>query len=73
MNDRTIYVVERGEKNEGGSVIAVCRHWTSAKTCALKEKGSFGDGTWAPIESGPDEWEWENGCDYVRIRRMEAL
>jgi hypothetical protein len=63
----TVYIVESGEKGEGGSVDSVWSSHHAAVDAALKTKAHFAGG-----------WElnrndcWYNGCDYVRIVRMKV-
>jgi hypothetical protein len=64
-----VWIVESGEKHAGGSVRSVHGKKQSAMAAALKVSCSFAGG-WTQIAGEP---EWENGCDYVRVRKFKVL
>ena len=64
-----VYLVELGERNEGGYIVAVHLSRTNAVEVALKCRTCFAGG-WIPDPN--DDYAWENGCDYVRVYRMEV-
>jgi len=61
---KNVFLVERGEKHEGGSVLSAHKTREGAVKAALKAKTCF-DGGWTN-EEGDGDW-WENGCDYVQV------
>jgi hypothetical protein len=63
----TVYIVERGEQSEGGVVDSVWSNHHAAVTAAIATKYHF-PGGWKLIRNDC----WYNGCDYVRIVRMEV-
>lgn len=77
---RHVYILERGEMNSGGSVLAVCRTKQRAISEGVKEtaKQSAALGPWVdiPIEEADrhrDIKRWECGCDYLLVHRVELL
>lgn len=66
---RHVYIVERGEQSEGGSVVAVFETASAAKRCALEQKPHFGD--WTPVKSDYPECSFlaMSGTDYVTVTR----
>ncbi len=57
-----VYIVECGERHEGGSTVGVYSSMESAQNAAMRVDCHF-DGGW----EAQDENVWHNGCDYVRI------
>lgn len=62
-----VYVVSRGEKHEGGTVVSVWSDETEAVAAALDEVAEMPD---------PEEWEregllWEGSCLFVKIEAFE--
>lgn len=74
LNERgekvVVYVVVRGEDNEGGSIVGVTGSLESAERLALKAKAHF-EG-WEEVEDTDDEKEWSSGCDYVAIQKFQV-
>lgn len=69
----TIYLVEAGEKYEGGQVISVHKSETNAIREALNVECHF-EGGWVRKDSVYyKNLCWFNGCDYVRVVEMEVL
>jgi len=62
-----VYVVELGERYQGGSVVGIFRIKKKAIQTALAQKTDF-PGGWK--EYG--ENRWHNGCDYVKIFPYEV-
>jgi hypothetical protein len=62
-----VYVVERGERYEGGQAVGVYSTFSKAKAAALNQDTAFEDG-W--IEA--DTHYWKNGCDYVTVIEFEV-
>lgn len=58
----SIFVVEHGERCEGGSVVSLHKSHEKAVEAALKVEPCF-DGGWK--QDGTDCWI--NGCDYVKV------
>lgn len=57
-----VWVVEKGEKHEGGTVISVHQTRSGAEIAALAMPTDF-EGGWDEVGDNC----WENGCDYVKI------
>lgn len=69
-----VYVVEMGERHEGGTVIAIRHSEKDAIKVALGVKPCF-DGGWLRVEreNEADHHEWINGGDYVMVYPEEVL
>jgi len=65
-----VWVVESGEKHEGGSVRSVHCKKQRAVAAALATKCVFDGGGIHTDEC--DELEWVNGCDYVRVVKFRV-
>lgn len=65
--DMKAYVVTRGEKCEGGSVVSVLSTYSQAESTALAEPCCF-EGGWQKEENN----YWTNECDYVLIQEFEV-
>lgn len=63
-----IWIVEKGEKHEGGSVIHVCASKKFAVRKALEVPCSF-PGGW--VKDKEEDLLWGNGCDYLTVRRFK--
>ena len=61
-----IYLVESGEQHEGGHVTSVHKNYGYAWERALDTKTNF-EGGWVEVR----EDYWENGCDFVRVVKLE--
>ncbi len=61
------YIVVKGERGEGGSIVSVRKTKKAAISDALAVKTYF-EGGW--IADGPTSWE--NGCDYVLWQRWKV-
>lgn len=59
-----VFIVERGEMNEGGNVESVHRSEQTAIAAALAKKPCFAGG-WIPAKGQKNFWI--NGCDYVAV------
>jgi len=64
-----VYTILHGEKHEGGHIVGVYSTHEEAVRKALMLECHF-KGGWTPIEDEPDNWE--NGCDFVEVRRWEV-
>lgn len=58
----TIYILMRGERNEGGEIRGVYTSYESAVQAAMDVPRAF-PGGWEHYDNN----EWVNGCDFVRI------
>lgn len=63
-----IWIVEKGENYEGGTVICVCNSKNLAIKKALESPCSF-PGGW--VKDKEEDMLWGNGCDYVTVRRFK--
>lgn len=63
----TVYIVENGERYEGGSVVSVHSSYAKAVEAALAVQTHFAGG-WKPDR----EDHWTNGCDYVTVLQYEV-
>jgi hypothetical protein len=63
-----VYVVEHGEKFEGGQIIGVYTTYEKAKFVALSQEPVF-DGGWIADDCGTYRY---NGCDYVNVKEFEV-
>jgi len=67
-----VWIAERGEKHEGGSIVGVFDSYDKACTAAMEEKAHFAGG-WGQIDgTAADEFYRENGCDWVAVSVYEV-
>lgn len=70
MVDKEVFVVSRGERSEGGSIISVYKHEKDATKAALAVE-YYGEDGWIIIPErklGPKlRFYAENGCDFVKV------
>lgn len=63
-----VFIVEHGEKHEGGEICGVFKNKEKAIACALGIRTCF-EGGWVPTER---PFYWENECDYVKVSEWEV-
>lgn len=61
-----VYIVIRGEKNEGGSIKAVMYNADDAESFALAIERHWPDHPWK-LTSKAYPMRWENACDFVQV------
>ena len=65
---KSVFVVENGEKHEGGEIVSVHRTYKTAKAVALSVKTHF-KGGWVEDKEFKDYYT--NGCDFVMVTQHE--
>jgi len=69
-----VYIVENGEKYEGGYVVSIHKTFEGAVKAALQVRACF-EGGWVKdlMDEEPGKFcSWENGCDWLSVRKMEV-
>lgn len=68
---RKVWIVESGEKHEGGVIHSLHEKRSTALAAASKERPAFGP--WRVVEKSPERVLWESGCDWLSVTRREVL
>ena len=66
---KSVFVVENGERHEGGEIVSIHRTYKAAKAAALAVKPHF-EGGWIQDKEVKDYYT--NGCDFVMITKHEV-
>ena len=69
---KSVFVVEKGELHEGGSLwsIHLSREGAIKAALALKNHPSWGKDGW--IKDEEEEDYWENGYEFLRVVKMKV-
>ena len=68
----TVWILSRGERSEGGSVVAVCSSLAKAiELVAQQETYDDNDADWYPSKTSM-QWWTRSGTDWVSIREHQV-
>ena len=65
-----VFIVERGEYGQGGSVLGIFKSLEGAIKLAEKEFDSW---NWLTDKVRSSETSWHGGVDYIDITEMDVL